>query len=88
MPFRDGASIRKERINMSIDLVEKNPGIEVKTWEGIVYRRTGLTSETIQRMLAEICRYNLLEEIDGSLYPFNYYKIKKIKDESQHVSAK
>lgn len=88
MPFRDGASIRQERINMGIDIVSKNPGILTDTWIGLMFKKTGCRVQTIERMLGEMLRYNLLEEMDERLYTYAYFKIKKIEEEQHRVSGK
>jgi len=71
---------------MGIAFVEKNPGISTNKWMGLMFKRTGMRIPTIERMLSEMLRFNLLEEVDGCLYPFDYFRLKKIEEEYQHVS--
>ena len=64
---RDGAAIRKERINQLLDIITKNPEASENKVKGIFMLRTGLTLKTISDYIDELIFAEIIERDDGKL---------------------
>jgi len=67
-PTRDGAGVRRERLWLILDVVEKNPGIEETKLVGVVVLRTGLRKSTTTSYINELLEMGLLVEEEGCYF--------------------
>jgi len=65
MPSRDGAAIRRERLQMIVELVRKEPGIRISRIQILMAMRTGLTAARVSEYVQELVRGGLLVGVDG-----------------------
>jgi predicted transcriptional regulator len=65
MPSRDGAAIRRERLQMIVELVRKEPGARIERIQMLMAMRTGLTPSRVSEYVRELIRGGLLVEADG-----------------------
>lgn len=65
MPSRDGAAIRRERLQMIVELVRKEPGVRIERIRVLMAMRTGLTAARVSEYVRELVSGELLTEVDG-----------------------
>jgi len=65
MPPRDGAAIRRERLQMIIEIVRKEPGVRIGRIQAFMAMRTGLTAARVSEYTRELVSGELLAEVDG-----------------------
>jgi len=65
MPSRDGAAIRRERLQMILELVRKEPGARIERIQVLMAMRTGLTAARVSEYVRELVSGELLAEVDG-----------------------
>jgi len=54
MPLRDGAAIRRERLQMIIEIVRRNPDIRIAKLQVVMAMRTGLTKKRVSEYAQEL----------------------------------
>ena len=64
-PSRDGAAIRRERLQMIVELVRKEPEIRIERIQVLMAMRTGLTPSRVSEYVQELVSGELLAEVDG-----------------------
>ncbi|GAH97856.1 unnamed protein product [marine sediment metagenome] len=60
MPLRDGAAIRRERLQMIVEIVRREPGIRVGKIRILMAMRTGLTKKRVSEYVKELLEGGLL----------------------------
>ena len=60
MPSRDGAVIRRERLQMIIAIVRKEPGIRIGRIQILMAMRTGLTDKRVAQYVRELVEGEVL----------------------------
>ena len=53
-PRRDGAAIRRERMNMVLEFIRQNPGIRIEEIQITIALRTGLTKKRVGQYVQEL----------------------------------
>lgn len=64
-PLRDGAAIRRERLQMIIEIVRRNPGIRITKLQVDMAMRTGLTKKRVSEYVKELVEGERLIEDHG-----------------------
>jgi len=65
MPSRDGAAIRRERLQMIVEFVRREPGTRIERIQVFMAMRTGLTAARVSKYVRELVSGELLAEVDG-----------------------
>jgi len=65
MPLRDGAAIRRERLQMIVEIVRRKPGIRITKIQVLMAMRTGLTKKRVSEYVRELVDGELLLEDNG-----------------------
>lgn len=64
-PLRNGAAVRRERLQMIIEMARREPGIRITKIQVLMAMRTGLTKKRISQYVRELVEGELLLEDDG-----------------------
>ena len=64
-PLRDGAAIRRERLQMIIEMVRRDPSICITKIQVLIAMRTGLTKKRVSEYVRELVDGELLLEDNG-----------------------
>ncbi|HUW46795.1 MAG TPA: hypothetical protein VMW50_13480 [Dehalococcoidia bacterium] len=64
-PLRDGAAIRRERLQMIVEMVRREPGIRITKIQVQMAMRTGLTKKRVSEYVKELVEGELLVEEEG-----------------------
>jgi len=64
-PLRDGAAIRRERLQMIIEMVRRDPRIRITKIQVLMAMRTGLTKKRVSEYVKELVEGELLIEDNG-----------------------
>ena len=56
MPPRDGAALRRERIQMTLDVIRKQPGIHIGKIQIRMALKTGLTEKRVAQYVKQLVR--------------------------------
>ena len=62
MPLRDGAAIRRERLQMIVEMARREPSIRIAKIQVQMAMRTGLTKKRISEYVRELVEGELLIE--------------------------
>jgi len=65
MPLRDGAAIRRERLQMIVEMVRRDPRIRITKIQVLMAMRTGLTKKRVSEYVRELVDGELLIEDNG-----------------------
>lgn len=65
MPLRDGAAIRRERLQMIVEIVRREPGVRIARIQIMMAMRTGLTKRRVSEYVKELVEGELLIEEEG-----------------------
>ena len=60
MPLRDGAAIRRERLQMIVEMVRRDPRIRIEKIQILMAMKTGLTKKRISEYVKELVQGELL----------------------------
>jgi predicted transcriptional regulator len=69
--IKDGAAIRKERINLLLDIITKNPEASENKVKGIFMLKTGLTMKTIGDYVEELILVEIVQRDGDKLSTFS-----------------
>lgn len=64
-PLRDGAAIRRERLQMIVEMIRREPGIRIAKIQVLMAMRTGLTKKRVSEYVKELVEGELLIEDNG-----------------------
>ena len=64
-PLRDGAAIRRERLQMIVEMIRREPGIRIAKIQVLMAMRTGLTKKRVSEYVKELVEGELLLEDNG-----------------------
>ena len=64
-PLRDGAAIRRERLQMIVEMVRRDPSIRITKIQVLMAMRTGLTKKRVSEYVKELVEGELLIEDNG-----------------------
>lgn len=68
MPIRDGAVIRRERMQMLVEMIRKEPeGTQLERLQVTMSLRTGLKPDTTAKYLEELVQGGVIK-IEGGLF--------------------
>lgn len=65
MPLRDGAAIRRERLQMIVEMIRIEPGIRIEKIQIQVALRTGLTKRRVSQYVRELVEGEVIVEEEG-----------------------
>lgn len=65
--FRDGAEIRKKRVDMLINIIERNYDVHESKVKALFMRQTGLTLKRINEYLEELEIVGIIERKDDRI---------------------
>ena len=65
MPLRDGAAIRRERLQMIVEIVRRDPDIRIERIQILMALRTGLTRKRVSQYVRELIEGEVLVEDEG-----------------------
>ena len=65
MPLRNGAAIRRERLQMIVEIVRRDPRIRISKIQILMAMRTGLTKKRVSVYVKELVDGELLIEDNG-----------------------
>jgi len=64
-PLRDGAVIRRERLQMIVEMVRRDPSIRIAKIQILMAMKTGLTRKRVSQYVKELVEGELLIENNG-----------------------
>lgn len=64
-PLRNGAAIRRERLQMIVEMVRRDPTIRITKIQIIMAMKTGLTKKRVSEYVKELVEGELLIEENG-----------------------
>ena len=64
-PLRDGDAIRRERLQMIVEIVRRDPRIRITKIQVLMAMKTGLTKKRISEYVKELVDGELLIEDNG-----------------------
>jgi len=64
-PLRNGAAIRRERLQMIIEMVRRDPSIRITKIQVLMAMRTGLTKKRVSEYVRELVEGEFLIENNG-----------------------
>lgn len=67
--IRDGAEMRRIRLQQLLDLITNNPGLPEHKIKGLFMLKTGLTSHRIDEYLNDLEESGMIERKDGMIFP-------------------
>ncbi len=65
IPLRNGAAIRRERLQMIVEMVRNDPSIRITRIQVLMAMRTGLTKKRVSEYVKELVEGELLIEDNG-----------------------